>query len=99
MSGSAESGLILGGGVMEEGEILLEPVRRWAGFYAFEAAYSRTRIVRSTVSKESGVQGAAALFLYERDRGCPRHSVGDGPSDGLPDVAEPNSDRDHVWRN
>lgn len=62
--------VILGGGVMEVGEILLEPVRRWAEFYAFRAAYARTRIVRSTVSKESGVQGAAALFLYERDRRC-----------------------------
>lgn len=88
--------VILGGGVMEVGEILLEPVRRWAGLYAFEAAYTRTRIVRSTVSKESGVQGAAALFLYERDCGCPRCSVGNDPSDGLRDVAEPNSDRDQV---
>jgi len=63
--------VILGGGVMEAGEILLEPVRRWARFYAFEAAYARTRIVRSTLSKESGVRGAAALFLYERGRGEP----------------------------
>lgn len=61
--------IILGGGVMEAGEILMEPVRRWAGFYAFEAAFARTRIVRSTLSKESGVQGAAALFLYEQSHG------------------------------
>ena len=61
--------VILGGGVMEAGELLLEAVRRWARLYAFEAAYGRTRIVRSSLSKESGVQGAAALFLYERDHG------------------------------
>ncbi|MBI4841774.1 MAG: hypothetical protein HY803_11995 [candidate division NC10 bacterium] len=47
----------------------MEPVVRWARFYAFEAAFDRTRIVRSTLSKESSVQGAAALFLYERSRG------------------------------
>jgi len=33
-----------------------------------EAAFDRTRIVRSTLTKESGVQGAAALFLYEQGR-------------------------------
>ena len=57
--------IILGGGVMEAGEILMEPVRRWARFYAFERAIARTRIVRSGLSKESGVVGAAALFRFE----------------------------------
>ncbi len=85
--------ILLGGGVMEAGEILLEPVRRWARRYAFGAAFARTRIVRSNLSKESGVQGAAALFLYEHryglsDRGpavCPdggsgpRSASGDDP--------------------
>ncbi len=60
--------VLLGGGVMEAGAILMEPLRRWAKFYAFDAAFARTRIVRSSLSKESGVQGAAALFLYERCR-------------------------------
>ena len=60
--------IILGGGVMEAGEILTEPVRRWARFYAFERAFSRTRLVRSDLSKQSGVLGAAALFLYEERR-------------------------------
>lgn len=57
--------IILGGGVMEAGDILMEPVRRWARFYAFERAVTRTRIVRSGLSKQSGILGAAALFLYE----------------------------------
>jgi glucokinase len=57
--------VILSGGVMAAGEILLEPVRRWARTYAFEAAFLRTKIVRSSLTKRSGVQGAAALFLYE----------------------------------
>lgn len=61
--------IVLGGSVMEAGEILMEPVVRWARFYAFEAAFDRTRIVRSILTKESGVQGAAALFVYERSRG------------------------------
>jgi glucokinase len=64
--------IVLGGGVMEAGEILVEPVRRWARFYAFERAYARTRIVRSRLSKRSGVLGAAALFRYDDER---RHAV------------------------
>lgn len=60
--------ILLGGGVMEAGEILVEPVIRWARFYAFEAAFDRTRIVRSILTKETGVLGAAALFLYEQRR-------------------------------
>jgi len=60
--------IILGGGVMEAGEILMDPVRRWARFYAFERAFSRTRLVRSGLPKQSGALGAAALFLYEERR-------------------------------
>ena len=58
----------LGGGVMEAGEILMEPVVRWVRFYAFQGAFDRTRIVRSRLAKESGVLGAAEPFLHERDR-------------------------------
>jgi glucokinase len=58
--------IILGGGVLEAGEILLEPVRRWAGRYAFSSALAGTRLVRSSRTKASGAQGAAALFLYEQ---------------------------------
>ncbi len=61
--------ILLAGGVMDAGEILLEPIRRWARFYAFEAAFRRTAIRRSTLSKESGVQGGAALFLHRRAGG------------------------------
>jgi glucokinase len=64
--------IVLGGGVVEAGEILVEPVRRWARFYAFERAAARTRIVRSGFSKESGILGAAALFRYDDER---RHAV------------------------
>jgi glucokinase len=60
--------VILGGGVMEAGEILMETVRRWARFYAFDRAVTRTRIVRSGLSKQSGILGAAALFLYDERR-------------------------------
>jgi glucokinase len=61
--------IVLGGGVMEAGDILMEPVVRWARFYAFEVAFDQTRIVRSSLTKESGVLGAAALFLYEQSHG------------------------------
>ena len=57
--------IVLGGGVLEAGAILVEPVRRWARFYAFTRAFEQTRIVRSGLSKQSGMLGAAALFLYE----------------------------------
>lgn len=59
----------LGGGVMEAGDILVEPITRWAKDYAFEAAFDRTRIVPSILTRESGVTGDATLFLYERSRG------------------------------
>jgi len=49
--------------------LLMEPVVRWARFYAFEVAFDRTRIVRSSLTKESGALGAAALFLYEQSHG------------------------------
>jgi glucokinase len=55
--------IVLGGGVMEAGGLLLDPALRWARFYAFESAFEQTRIVRSTLTKESGILGAAALFL------------------------------------
>jgi glucokinase len=60
--------VLLGGGVLEAGEVLLEPIRRWAKFYAFEAAFRSTRILRSVYTKESGVQGAAALFMHRELR-------------------------------
>jgi glucokinase len=60
--------VILGGGVMDAGEVFVETVRRWARFYAFDRAASRTRIVRFGLSKQSGILGAAALFLYEELR-------------------------------
>jgi predicted NBD/HSP70 family sugar kinase len=60
--------IVLGGGVMEAGEALMEPTLTWARFYAFESAFLRTRIVRSGLTKQSGVLGAAALFLYEEGR-------------------------------
>lgn len=58
--------ILLAGGVLDAGDVLLEPIRRWARFYAFDAAYESTVILRSTFSKESGVQGGAALFLSRR---------------------------------
>jgi glucokinase len=66
--------IVWAGGVFEAGEILIEPTRRWAARYAFPAAYRRTRILRSTFTKGSGIRGAAALFLYqagERPRTAP----------------------------
>jgi glucokinase len=70
--------IVLGGGVMEAGSLLLDPTLRWARFYAFESAFARTRIVRSELTKASGILGAAALFLSTHGyRGAP-----DDPSRG-----------------
>lgn len=60
--------IVLAGGVIEAGEILLAPLRQWAERYAFPTAFRRTQIVRSTLTKGSGIRGAAALFLYEERR-------------------------------
>ena len=68
--------VVLGGGVMQAGEILMEPALQWTGVYAFRRALAGTRIVRSGLSKESGVLGAAALFLYEAGRGDDPKAVG-----------------------
>jgi len=57
--------IVLAGGVMEAGDILLAPLRQWAERYAFPGAFRGTRILRSALTKASGIRGAAALFLYE----------------------------------
>ena len=61
--------IVLGGGGMETGQILRESVQRLARYHAFGAASDRTRFVRSTLTEESGVPGAAAPFLYEEKGG------------------------------
>jgi predicted NBD/HSP70 family sugar kinase len=58
--------IVLGGGVMEAEEILLEPVTRWARFSAFEAALDRTRIVRSTLMKGRGCWKPPPYFCTSR---------------------------------
>ena len=60
--------IVLGGGVMEAGEILMEPTLQWTGVYAFKSALAQTRIVRSSLSRPSSILGAAALFMYEQGR-------------------------------
>lgn len=71
--------IALGGGVLEAGPILLDPVRRWAERYAFAAALGRTRIVRSTLTKAGGILGGAALLLYEEGRLPGRDPAPDDP--------------------
>ncbi len=58
--------IVLAGGVIDAGDILLGPLRHWAERYAFAAAFRGTRLLRSSLTKASGVRGAAALFFYEQ---------------------------------
>ena len=57
--------ILLGGGVMGAADLLLEPARAWARRYAFASAFAATKVGLASLDKQSGVKGAAALFLSE----------------------------------
>jgi len=57
--------ILLGGGVMAAADLLLEPARTWARRYAFASAFAAARIGVAAFDKQSGIKGAAALFLAE----------------------------------
>lgn len=57
--------VVIGGGVAQAGEYLMEPVRHWAGRYAFAASFKSVTIVSATLKENAGLIGAA---LEARDR-------------------------------
>lgn len=64
--------IIVGGGLANIGDRLLQPAFRVAGERAFPEAYQRVRLARSELGQDSGVLGAAAFALREVDNGARR---------------------------
>lgn len=57
--------VVLGGGLMQAGELLLDPIRREAGKWALPRAAVHARIELSQLGEIAGVLGAARLALDE----------------------------------
>jgi glucokinase len=57
--------VVIGGGVAQAGEYLMEPVRHWAGRYAFAESLKSAKILSATLKENAGLIGAA---LEARDR-------------------------------
>ncbi len=57
--------VVIGGGVAQAGKSLLEPVRHWAGRYAFSASFNSAAIAPASLGENGGLVGAA---LEARDR-------------------------------
>ncbi len=56
--------VILGGGVAEAGEILLEPVREAVRMYALPAPAQSLELVAAELGYDAGVRGALALAIH-----------------------------------
>jgi glucokinase len=57
--------VVIGGGVAQVGEPLLEPARHWAGRFSFSASFNSARIVPAALGETAGLVGAA---LEARDK-------------------------------
>ncbi|QRG66544.1 ROK family protein [Brevibacillus choshinensis] len=55
--------VVIGGGVSEAGDLLLEPVRRSVERHVMQAGHETTRIVRASLGPDAGMLGAGALAL------------------------------------
>lgn len=55
--------VVIGGGVSEAGELLLDPVRKSAWQHVMKAGHEKTRIVRASLGPDAGMLGAGALAL------------------------------------
>ena len=60
--------VVLGGGMAELGDILIEPVRRMVKERAFSISSQAVRIVTARLGNEAGVYGAAAFTLEQVTR-------------------------------
>ena len=63
--------VIIGGGMAELGDILLEPGRRMVAERAFSVSSRTVHIVTALLGNEAGVYGAAAFVLDRAMRGMP----------------------------
>lgn len=55
--------VVIGGGVSEAGDILLDPVRQCAWRHVMKAGHENTKIVRASLGPDAGMLGAGALAL------------------------------------
>ena len=57
--------VIMGGGVSEQGEVLLRPLRRALPKYMLPQHAAGLKVVRARLGYDSGIMGAIALALQE----------------------------------
>ncbi len=63
--------IVIGGGLSNMGEMLLEPAFRTASERAYREAFEAVRFVRAELGRNSGVLGAAAFAVQEMRRQAP----------------------------
>ncbi|MCL8206963.1 MAG: ROK family protein [Actinomycetia bacterium] len=72
--------VVFGGGVAQQGEALLGPVRRAARRFGMPALVGRLQVVRAALGPETGVRGALAVAMAGPRRAAPDT----GPAPGRP---------------
>ncbi len=60
--------IVVGGGLSNIGDMLLEPAYRLAGERAYQASFDSVRFARAELGRDSGVIGAAAYAFREIER-------------------------------
>lgn len=58
--------VVLGGGMAKAGELLFDPVRKYVGEHAFNAAMEGVKIVPATLGTNAGATGAVAFVLKKK---------------------------------
>ena len=58
--------IVIGGGLAELGELLLEPTRAALRIYGLPVLVEHVEVTRSTLDAKSGIYGAAALVFHAR---------------------------------
>ena len=59
--------IVVGGGLAEVGDLILEPIRRTLPRYAMGEMTEGLTITRSALGNDTGIYGAAARVFYERE--------------------------------
>ncbi|MFD2368642.1 ROK family protein [Brevibacillus sp. GCM10020057] len=57
--------VVIGGGVSEAGDLLLDPVRQSVERHVMKAGHEKTQIVRASLGADAGMLGAGALALQD----------------------------------
>ena len=56
---------VIGGGIAQAGDLLLDPIKRTARANSFGTMFSRCRIVPAELGDNAGIMGGAALVQHE----------------------------------